>query len=108
MMGAENGAAGSDQEVSSGVYTAATAQGGTGADAGKMMIAPTANVVAKDSGDNDESSTLTNENSNQSEELRETEDLNDEPQKTFPQRVSYDELRSLVQYLLVEPKTSLC
>lgn len=52
---------------------------------------PTANVIAKEMRTgNDDSSTLTTENcsSSNSEEIAETEDLNDEPQKTFPQRVS--------------------
>jgi len=45
-------------------------------------------VDAKYSPENDESSTLTAENSNIGE-VKDTEDLNDEQQKTFPQRVSF-------------------
>ena len=62
-------------------------------DDGKDEISPPATTVIPkvNSTENDESSTLTTANSSsniEDEENIDTEGLNDEPQKTFPQRVS--------------------
>lgn len=65
---------------------------------------PTESVITKKSSiENDESSTLTTENcSSNNEDIGETEELNDEPQKTFPQKVSqvYFILTSFAQIAL--------
>ena len=67
-------------------------------DSADKMSPPTANVIAKENSvGNDDSSTLTTENcsSSNNEEIGDTEELNDEPQKTFPQRVSRSEIGQL-------------